>query len=97
MAKPLLTVGDIEKGLNTLDGWALEAGGKAIGKTFAFADFVQAFGFMSASALVAEKMDHHPEWTNVYRTVAVRLTTHDSGGLTELDMALAAAMDKLAS
>lgn len=96
MAKPLLTVGDIETGLNALDGWALEEGGKAIGKTFTFADFVQAFGFMAASALVAEKMDHHPEWSNVYKRVTVRLTTHDSGGVTELDMALATAMDRLA-
>lgn len=97
MAKPLLTVGDIETGLNALDGWALEEGGKAIGKTFTFADFVEAFGFMSAAALTAEKMDHHPEWSNVYKRVTVRLTTHDSGGVTELDMTLAAAMDRLAA
>ena len=61
-----------------------------------FADFVQAFGFMSQVALVAEAMGHHPEWSNVYRNVEVRLTTHDAGGLTDLDRKLAEAMDRLA-
>jgi 4a-hydroxytetrahydrobiopterin dehydratase len=68
----------------------------AITRKFAFADFVEAFGFMSRVALVAEKMDHHPEWSNVYRNVEVTLSTHDAGGLTELDIALAREMNRLA-
>ena len=66
-------------------------------KTFIFGDFVQAFGFMTRAAMVAEKMDHHPEWTNVYNRVVVRLTTHDAGNtVTDRDRALAAEMDRLA-
>ena len=68
----------------------------ALEKTFVFGDFVQAFGFMTRAAMVAEKMDHHPEWFNVYRTVAVTLSTHDAGGLTERDVELAEKMDALA-
>ncbi len=96
MAKATLTTAEIGAALEDLGGWTLEDGGKAIVKTFRFGDFITAFGFMSAAALTAEKMDHHPEWSNVYSRVEVRLTTHDSGGVTALDMALAAAMDKLA-
>lgn len=79
-----------------LSGWTLAEGRDAIHKRFVFADFVAAFGFMTRAALVAEKMDHHPEWSNVYRTVDVTLTTHDAKGLTQRDVALAQAMDKLA-
>ena len=68
-----------------------------IRRTFAFADFVSAFGFMSQVALVAERMNHHPEWRNVYGTVEVELTTHDAGGLTERDVKLALVMDEVAS
>tara|TARA_B100000676_G_scaffold81159_1_gene81158 strand:- start:191 stop:433 length:243 start_codon:yes stop_codon:yes gene_type:complete len=69
----------------------------ALEKTFVFGDFVQAFGFMTRAAMVAEKMDHHPEWTNVYNRVVVRLTTHDAGNtVTDRDRALAAEMDRLA-
>lgn len=82
--------------LAAVSGWSSEAGGAAIIKTFRFADFNSAFGFMVRAALVAEQLDHHPEWTNVYRTVDVRLTTHDAGGLTSLDFDLAAAMDRIA-
>jgi 4a-hydroxytetrahydrobiopterin dehydratase len=71
-------------------------GRDAIARKFTFADFSQAFGFMTRVALVAEKMDHHPEWNNVYRTVEVTLATHDAGGVTEKDIALAKAMDSLA-
>jgi 4a-hydroxytetrahydrobiopterin dehydratase len=71
--------------------------GEAIERSFRFADFVEAFGFMSAVALVAERMNHHPEWKNVYRTVDVTLSTHDAGGLTELDFELAATMDRLSA
>ena len=72
-------------------------GRDAIGKKFVFADFNEAFGFMARVALMAEKLDHHPEWSNVYKTVDVTLSTHDAGGLTELDIKLAEAMDKFAS
>ena len=64
-------------------------------KTFVFADFVEAFGFMAKAALAAEKMNHHPEWCNVYKTVSVDLTTHESGGLTRLDFDLAEQMEAL--
>jgi 4a-hydroxytetrahydrobiopterin dehydratase len=72
------------------------AGRDAITRKFVFKDFNEAFGFMARAALVAEKLDHHPEWSNVYKTVDVTLSTHDAGGLTELDIKLAEAMDKLA-
>jgi 4a-hydroxytetrahydrobiopterin dehydratase len=79
-----------------LPGWQAVAGRDAIAKTFTFADFNAAFGFMTRAALTAEKLDHHPEWSNVYKTVAVTLSTHDAGGLTERDVALATAMEKIA-
>ena len=82
--------------LARLSGWSEAAGRDAITKKFAFKDFNQAFGFMTRAALVAEKMDHHPEWFNVYKTVEVTLSTHDAGGVTELDVKLAETMDKLA-
>jgi 4a-hydroxytetrahydrobiopterin dehydratase len=82
--------------LAQLKGWSDVAGRDAISKTFTFRDFNEAFGFMARVALVAEKMDHHPEWSNVYKTVAVTLSTHDAGGLTERDIKLAEAMNKLA-
>ncbi|MBY6157740.1 4a-hydroxytetrahydrobiopterin dehydratase [Pseudooceanicola nitratireducens] len=76
-------------------GWTLEEGQKAITRTFRFDDFVGAMGFMTRAALYAEKWDHHPEWSNVYSKVTVRLTTHDADGLTELDLRLAQQMDAL--
>jgi 4a-hydroxytetrahydrobiopterin dehydratase len=82
--------------LGRLTGWSEVTGRDAISKTFTFKDFNEAFGFMSRVALVAEKMDHHPEWSNVYKTVSVTLSTHDAGGLTELDVKLAEAMDRIA-
>jgi 4a-hydroxytetrahydrobiopterin dehydratase len=89
--------GDARKGaLSRLKGWTEVTGRDAITKKFVFADFNQAFGFMTRAALVAEKLDHHPEWFNVYKTVEVTLSTHDAGGLTECDVKLAEAMDKLA-
>ncbi len=84
------------RALAKLDGWSEVKGRDEIEKTFVFADFNQAFGFMTRAALVAEKLDHHPEWSNVYKTVAVTLSTHDAGGLTERDVKLAEAMDRLA-
>jgi 4a-hydroxytetrahydrobiopterin dehydratase len=83
--------------LARLKGWSEVSGRDAINKKFVFADFNAAFGFMTRAALVAEKLDHHPEWFNVYKTVEVTLSTHDAGGLTELDVKLAEAMDKLAA
>lgn len=79
--------------LKDLAGWRMEPARDAIVKTFVFRDFVEAFGFMTKAALVAERMDHHPEWSNVYKTVEVLLTTHDAGGLTMKDIELARAMD----
>ena len=81
--------------LARLKGWSEVSGRDAITKKFVFADFNQAFGFMTRAALAAEKMDHHPEWFNVYKTVEVTLSTHDAGGLTDLDVMLAETMDKL--
>lgn len=75
-------------------GWVNE--GDRITKTYEFANFVDAFGFMTRAAIWAEKWNHHPEWFNVYKTVEVTLTTHDAGGLTELDVKLAKKMDALA-
>jgi len=77
-------------------GWADVPGREAIVKTFTFADFTEAFGFMTRAALWAEKWNHHPEWFNVYKTVTVTLTTHDAGGLSDLDVKLASRMDRLA-
>lgn len=84
-----------DEALVTLTGWKLADGREAITKRFVFRDFNEAFGWMTRVALVAEKMDHHPEWSNVYRTVEVTLATHDAGGLTELDVKLARAMDAI--
>ncbi len=77
----------------------MEAGGgrEAITKRFVFRDFNEAFGWMTRVALLAEAMNHHPEWSNVYRSVTVTLATHDAGGLTERDVRLARAMDALAN
>ena len=89
--------GEARRGaLGKLAGWSETAGRDAISKKFVFENFNAAFGFMTRVALVAEKLDHHPEWFNVYKTVEVTLSTHDAGGLTELDVKLAQAMDKLA-
>lgn len=74
-------------------GWGLVDGRDAIAKRFVFGNFIEAFGWMSQVAIMAEKMNHHPEWSNVYKTVEVTLTTHDAGGLTELDVSLAKKMD----
>ena len=82
--------------LGRLKGWSEVKDRDAISKKFVFADFNAAFGFMARAALIAEKMDHHPEWFNVYKTVEVTLSTHDAGGVTDKDVTLAQAMDKLA-
>ena len=77
-------------------GWTATGNDTAIEKTFEFNNFVEAFGFMTRAALWAEKLNHHPEWSNVYKRVSVRLTTHDTGGLSDLDAKLAQKMDALA-
>ncbi len=79
-----------------LPGWSEVEGRDAIRKSFRFADFNAAFGFMARVALLAEKMDHHPEWFNVYNRVDVTLATHDAGGVTELDVRMARFMDQVA-
>lgn len=77
-------------------GWALDPTRDAISKTFTFRNFIDAFGFMTRTAIWAEKWNHHPEWSNVYKTVNVTLTTHDVDGLSELDVKLATKMNALA-
>jgi 4a-hydroxytetrahydrobiopterin dehydratase len=87
---------DRKRALAPLVGWATVDGRDAIQKTYQFKDFSEAFGFMVRAALVAERMDHHPEWRNVWNRVDVVLSTHDAGGLTQLDVDLALAMDRIA-
>ena len=82
--------------LAELPQWKEVPGRDAISRSFVFVDFNQAFGFMTRAALAAEKMDHHPEWFNVYKTVEVTLSTHDAGGVTEKDIRLAKAMESYA-
>lgn len=95
MARPeALDSDEIEARLSDLGDWSLQDG--KLHRRFEFENFVEAFGFMAQVALVAEKMEHHPEWSNVYSKVVVDLTTHDAGGLTRLDFELAAAMDDAA-
>jgi 4a-hydroxytetrahydrobiopterin dehydratase len=90
-------VGDARKAaLAKLPGWSEVEGRDAITRKFVFKNFNEAFGFMSRAALLAEKLDHHPEWFNVYKTVEVTLSTHDAGGVTELDIKLAEAMNRFA-
>jgi 4a-hydroxytetrahydrobiopterin dehydratase len=88
---------DRDQALQALEGhgWAMAEGRDAITKRFVFSDFNEAFGWMTRIALVAEHMNHHPEWFNVYKTVEVTLTTHDVGGISNLDVALASKMDRL--
>jgi len=97
MAAAKLTDAERQDALEKLSGWSLVDGRDAITKTFTFSNFNAAWGFMSQSALVAEKLDHHPEWFNVYNRVEVTLSTHDAGGLTERDVALATAMNTIAA
>ncbi len=84
---------EVTKKLKKLSGWKIVKGRSAITKTFQFKDFTEAFGWMTSMALYAEKKDHHPEWFNVYNTVEVTLSTHDAGGITQLDIELAKKMN----
>ena len=95
MAVAELTEDQRAAALAEVPGWSLVREGKAIGRSFTFADFNEAFGFMTRVALLADKADHHPEWSNVYNRVEITLTTHDAGGLSERDVALAKAIDAL--
>ncbi len=94
MKFPLLDESALEAALASLDGWTVEAG--KLHKQFTFTDFIEAFGFMTKVAIVAEGLNHHPEWFNVYNRVTVDLTTHDSGGITANDTGLATRMNELA-
>lgn len=96
MPVPQLTPAERAEALAALPEWRLSGDGLAIEREFAFTTFSQAWGFMSRVALLAEKHDHHPEWSNVYNRVTIALTTHAAGGLSERDPRLARAIDKLA-
>jgi 4a-hydroxytetrahydrobiopterin dehydratase len=95
MARVRLSEGDLEKALAELPGWSIENG--KLHRELRFADFSAAFGFMTRVALEAERLNHHPEWSNVWNRVVVDLVTHDAGGLTKNDLKLARAMERLAS
>ncbi len=97
MARQLHRLSDSERrsALERLPNWQFADGRDALTRTFKFSGFGAALAFMVRAGLVAEKMDHHPEWLNVYDRVEVRLTTHDVGGVTERDLALAEAMDRI--
>ena len=95
MAIAELTDDERKAALAQLSDWSLARDGKAIERTFTFADFNEAFGFMTRVALLADKHDHHPEWSNVYNRVAITLTTHDAGGLSARDVKMARAIDAL--
>jgi 4a-hydroxytetrahydrobiopterin dehydratase len=92
--RELLDAAELDEVRAELPGW--EIGPDELTRTYRFPDFVAAFGFMTRCALHAERLAHHPEWSNVYGTVEVRLTTHDRGGVTELDVGLARLMDQAA-
>lgn len=93
MSAPVLSQNELDAALAELKGWSIQNG--KLHREFKFSSFVEAFGFMSSVALVAESMNHHPEWFNVYSRVMIDLTTHDSGGITQKDIDLARKADKL--
>ena len=96
MENARMSEAEIGKMLAGMDGWTHLSGRQAIGKSLKFANFREAFAFMTEVALMAEKIDHHPEWTNVWNRVDIVLSTHSAGGLTKLDEKLAKAIDKVA-
>ncbi|MGU3401499.1 4a-hydroxytetrahydrobiopterin dehydratase [Brucellaceae bacterium D45D] len=96
MTRNRLTQEQLEQALLELDGWAKLEDREAISKSFRFKDFSAAFGFMTRAALYAEKLDHHPEWFNVYNRVEVTLSTHSEKGITELDIKMAHKMNAIA-
>lgn len=91
----LITPEELATGLKDLPGWTVGADEKSIRRTFQLKDFSEAFSFMTRVALAAEKLDHHPEWSNVWNKVDVVLTTHSAGGITGLDLQLARSIDRL--
>ena len=93
MAKDALSPEEVQRALEHLPAWQLKAG--KLSRTFTFESFIEAFGFMTRVALHAEAMNHHPEWSNVYKEVAIDLVSHDIGGLSERDVALAQKIDGL--
>lgn len=95
MALTKLSQSDIQNAIPSLSGWSIVNG--KLHKTFKFKDFTEAFGFMSKVAIAAEKMDHHPEWSNVYNTVKIDLTTHDASGITQKDIDLAGIINGFSS
>lgn len=95
MPTPKLEPAAIEQALTTLAGWSIQ--NDKLHKQFTFPDFSQAIGFMTTAAIRIEKLDHHPEWSNVYNRVTVDLTTHDSGGITAKDVQLAHLLESLAA
>jgi 4a-hydroxytetrahydrobiopterin dehydratase len=94
MPSPKLTDSELKTALEALPGWTVTAG--KLHREYKFPDFIHAFGFMATSALAIQQMDHHPEWSNVYDRVTIDLTTHDSGGITDNDTALAAVLESIA-
>lgn len=88
---------EVRRALKQLPLWKKVRGEDGIIRTFVFTDFRQAFAFMTAAAFAADRMDHHPDWSNSYKTVVVKLTSHDAGGITERDLTLAKAMDAIAA
>ena len=96
MTIPQLSLAERDAALALLPAWSLREDGLAIDREFRFGDFGEAFAFMTRVAIAADKADHHPEWSNVYNRVAITLTTHDAGGLSARDVALAKAIDAMA-
>ena len=94
MSRTKLSASELEASLSSLDGWSVVSG--KLHKQYTFPDFVHAFGFMATAAVAIEKRDHHPEWSNVYNRVTVDLVTHDSGGITQMDVDLAKMLDSVA-
>jgi len=95
MPVPQLTEAEREQALPELPGWTLREDRLAITRELKFRNFSEAFAFMTRVALIAEKQDHHPEWSNVYNRVSITLTTHDAGGLSQRDLKMAKAIDRL--
>ncbi len=96
MTRQLLDREALVQALAQVDGWRLDEAGNAIARDFAFRNFSEAFAFMTRAALLAEKMNHHPDWCNSYGKVSIRLSTHDRGGVTELDLQMAGRLNRLA-
>jgi 4a-hydroxytetrahydrobiopterin dehydratase len=92
--RALLSAAEVSSRIDALEGWVIREG--ALYRELKFPSFAEAFGFMAAVAAEAQAMDHHPDWTNVYNRVAIRLNTHDAGGVTALDFELAMKIDRLA-